>query len=515
MCSSRILSRLRLAPTARKASKINIKDGLLEAINSAKRLNHSNIKDPRMISIAASFVTTAKEVIKLVDSWRKHQTPARLENLIESVHRLHQAGIGNVLDLIPNRDMDPSLRASLVNMVGKVARYRQAARFLFRTAKKSPIVRQTRIVPVNLPQEAFQRFRSDQYEPELLSAISRMVPKYAKARNLNQIWRLLQTSESEVAGQFSEQTQKILQEAKIHAEIQLIFHCELQLPMNLPRVICSSKDACYLCSIFISMHGRFYTPRCHGRLYPGWRLPFLPQLGCLQQEFNQSLERKIKESLDTLLSRQERTIYPYPNESTLLTLPTSISTLESLPHPQIVTLDAQLTEHRSSGGNTSLIPSSSTRSSEGGLDTIEVDCAVQAMIGSFAKDISSSNRLISTDLSTSSDHTRGYIYSLSRGIVLTKSIKASCKSSPLYTAGPLEVQIEYNIDSRQMSACPTGLPYSIEWLTNEGAEMEEEKCHSGCVIDAESLQGETLHAMCNDKSLYIVARGSALRLRFH
>lgn len=40
-----------------------------------------------------------------------------------------------------------------------------------------------------------------------------------------------------------------------------------------PRVICSSKSACYLCNLFVRLHGHFYMPRCHGVLYEKWTLP--------------------------------------------------------------------------------------------------------------------------------------------------------------------------------------------------------------------------------------------------
>jgi hypothetical protein len=94
----------------------------------------------------------------------------------------------------------------------------------------------------------------------------------------------------------------------------------------------------------------------------------------------------------------------------------------------MATLDEQLIEHRSSGGNALLTTLSGTCSSEGQVDIIEVD-----------KDISPSNCLVLADLPTSLDHMPGHIYSLSREMGLTKSIKPSCKLSQLYAAGPLEV----------------------------------------------------------------------------
>jgi hypothetical protein len=75
-----------------------------------------------------------------------------------------------------------------------------------------------------------------------------------------------------------------LKKVEIHAEIQLLFYCELKASELPPRVICSSKDACFLCNALIFTHGNMHTPRSHGRLYPGWRLPFFPKLNEIEQD---------------------------------------------------------------------------------------------------------------------------------------------------------------------------------------------------------------------------------------
>lgn len=78
------------------------------------------------------------------------------------------------------------------------------------------------------------------------------------------------------------------------------------------------------------MHGKMHTPRYHGRIYPGWELQALQNSSNLDARFNSVHEDRIEESLKVLLSRQKSTIYPDPNESTLLTVPLSTSTLRIL-----------------------------------------------------------------------------------------------------------------------------------------------------------------------------------------
>ena len=67
---------------------------------------------------------------------------------------------------------------------------------------------------------------------------------------------------------------------KVHAEIQLLFDYEMrrQEASPGPRVIVSSKSACFLCDRFIKLHGRFFMPSTHGRVYDSWSLPDLDGL---------------------------------------------------------------------------------------------------------------------------------------------------------------------------------------------------------------------------------------------
>ena len=73
------------------------------------------------------------------------------------------------------------------------------------------------------------------------------------------------------------------------------------------------------------MYGKMHIPRYYERLYTGWRLPLFRTT----TRSNDSTRcRRI--GLETLLSRKQKTLYSEPNESTLVTLPLSMSTLLSL-----------------------------------------------------------------------------------------------------------------------------------------------------------------------------------------
>lgn len=483
ICSSRILSRLRL--TGRRKHKRSFKDVLSHTVDCINCLTHNNADDPNTIAVLASFATAAKEIIKLEKSWCNHQTSARLENLVEGIFRLHrQQIVRTTLSVVSDRDMEPSLKASLINMVSKVARYRQAARLLYRTAKKFPIVRRARVEITNLPPEAFHLWDVREHQPQLLATILRTAPNFADVNKLGHIWRLLQITPSDAQNGFSQHTCHALQRTKIHAEVQLIFYCELQSALKFPRVICSSKDACFLCNALISVHGKMHTPRCHGRLYPGWRLPFLPESSYMQRQLNGHLESTIRDSLRALIANQKRTVHPSPLESTLLTLPTSVSTRMSS-HSHRSAFAAVHSEMRASVGRTSI-----------------------PVINGLGEDSDHERQGDHRTSERSLDDTEHFMQPIRPGVTATKP--TTC-ISPLYAAGSLEVQIEYD----RPSASAEDLVYSVEWLSAVDVERNDGRCHSHCVIDVESLRHETSHALCDQNTLYIAAGDLFFRLRFH
>ncbi|KAH8656125.1 hypothetical protein BGZ60DRAFT_546315 [Tricladium varicosporioides] len=485
MCSVRILCRLRFTSNRMKTPRQPIKELLQEAIRSIRGLEKETAQDSRLLINSLLFMERAREVIKLVDAWVKHRTPTRLTELVEGVHHLWRIGeLRALLSIIPNRTMNPTSRKNLLNIIGKVARYREAARFLYRTARKTPLVQQMKIVLVSLPQDVFEKIPVNQCTPTLPSTFSRISELHEQRWDVHHVCRLLNVSEVEASNRFVQQTKKTLKEAKIHAEIQLLFYCELKASKLPPRVVCSTKDACFLCNLFIRMHGKIHTPRCHGKLYPGWRLPSSPRLKESEQKFNRELAGCIRKSLTTLFSRQQKTFYADPNESTLLTLPMSASTLSSL-----------FSESTSS-------TSSITRASD-----VLIQPPSEIASKTLPSARSSSRGLSSESISVDS-------YKLLQGQILSQCVENNY-TSPLYTAGNLEVQIEYSIGPDQVTPNirPKNLSYSIEWLPGDEAERVREQ-YASSILNAESLEGEISHYVGDLNYFYITALGSVLKILF-
>lgn len=110
--------------------------------------------------------------------------------------------------------------------------------------------------------------------------------------------------------------------AKVHAEMQLLFFYGQNQMRRPPRAVCSSKSACYLCDLFFRIHGQFYLPRTHGRLYNKWTLPdwriLIPEMrrtnfDVVLMQFSEAVKVRIRAALKNGPVRVR-----HPNESVLV-----------------------------------------------------------------------------------------------------------------------------------------------------------------------------------------------------
>ncbi|KAI8966468.1 hypothetical protein F5Y11DRAFT_309369 [Daldinia sp. FL1419] len=343
MCSDRIYFRLGLVPHNRGNQKTSIEDNLQIALRYLK-----NNKSQRLPSLP-SFIDKADELVRLIQSSSKLPGLPELAKLVDSIYRLRRVkNLRGLLESIPEKSMQSSLRIHLINTITKVSRYRRAAVSLCWKAQNIPLVRRMRLVPVCLPREEFNRGMNTNFIPNLTRTVE---------NNLGDICRLLKSSEKKVDKEFVEQTRKTLREAKIHAEIQLLYRCESNKSSDShsPRVVCSSKDTCWLCNEFILMYEKIHTPKCHGRLYPGWRLPVQWESNDndLATRYNARLEGHISTSLGALFRTGMKISCPEPIESSSPSWASSFSTLCTVASTP---LNAAETPNANDGSQDNLLP---------------------------------------------------------------------------------------------------------------------------------------------------------------
>ncbi|KXJ87328.1 hypothetical protein Micbo1qcDRAFT_124921, partial [Microdochium bolleyi] len=335
MCSERILTRLGLASRKTTAGRKQ-KQPFVRALEGVRALIEAAAKtdDTEMSESKQGFLAGAREVSKSVTRWEDHRSIESLKGIVAAIcHFKDSTNLDRILASIPDTQLVPTAKVSIKNKVNKVSRYRELARWFSRRARDNAAYRQLQALQINLPERFHGREPCATPKiPLFIETINLATfPEIYKTKTVKRMYNILQTTAPAADAQFRQRLSKTLGESKIHAEVQLAYFYELNkdtIPL-MPRAVCSSKDACWLCNIFVDAHGKMFTPRCHGVLYPGWRQPHIPGSSLTDSIVAQMaarLRRQVAESVRALLQRGERTVYPQPNESTLTMLSQSLST---------------------------------------------------------------------------------------------------------------------------------------------------------------------------------------------
>ena len=153
--------------------------------------------------------------------------------------------INGLINMLQNRQgLDPSLKAYLPEALRKLGRYYEVARNLTAAARdpKYPVFQNITVSAVKL---------SNVDAEALVSGLASFEDAISRATT------------SEVShSQFSKKDRKLARRRyqdrvfhcqtkwKVHAEVQLLLFYELNPAIRPPRIICSSKSACYLCNLF-------------------------------------------------------------------------------------------------------------------------------------------------------------------------------------------------------------------------------------------------------------------------
>ncbi|KAI1741950.1 hypothetical protein F4680DRAFT_50162 [Xylaria scruposa] len=518
LCEDRIVYRLRLKRKKKdppNQTKKSIIDGLQKVVDYLGNNSSGN---------TTSFLSRARNVIKLAVSWKKYQEVQKLGEVVEAVNSLRQTeNFKEILSgPIPNRQVDPGIRCSLLNMIRKVSRYRESARILFLAAREFPLLRQMQVVVAELAIDAFNRPTiSQDYRPAIHTTISRAPNLTKSERDVKQMCDLLKTSVKAANTEYDKQVRDALKNSKIHAEIQLLYYYQIMLHGQLcpPRVICSSKSACWLCNTFIFHHGKIHMPRSHGRLYPGWRLPNFHGgwFNDIASTFNQRLENIITESLKTLYRRRTKTAYPCPIESALST----VTWLSVQPNNRKL-LDDVVRSEEVKRLSTALVcdvtKSTEIITTESRDQTnLEKVLAKDTVLKEFMSfDTLPSESSMASVVSCASNHSRTLSGDISQGPQEnTEAYKIALGDvSPVYPSGPLQLQFEYASDHGQpthVDSPPKQLLCTAQWISHK--ELQHLELHDGVAIDVDSLtRDEVSYSTDTANNIYLSIEKAVLRL---
>ena len=243
-----------------------------------------------------------------------------LLDLIKQTYEL--ALVPELQDALQSSQIDTALKRSLSGAVKKVGRYYGTSLKLVAAARRKGYKIFNHIAVEVVQLQGLTKAPDLSIEFTLLNAVQNAI-RPSGSLEQEATGRSIETYLQKPLAQIQREYGTTIirtKHLKVHAEIQLLFYYEMHPDHRMiPKVICSSKSACYLCDLFIRLHGKFIMPRTHGRIYEKWILPYSIQgismerrrtLGDVIKQFNDALESKIKLTLSSC-----RTLYDFPNES--------------------------------------------------------------------------------------------------------------------------------------------------------------------------------------------------------
>lgn len=329
-CYRRILSRLRSKnrTPSWKRGKRPVTDLLLETLQQAELLGCLS---------QATLNPLLESAASLAQSFRAFESYARpsgltassqpfLADLIKKTYRLRidQA----ILETLKrHKDMKTSTVESLPKNLGKVGHYFAITKSLFKAAanKKNTFFRQISVEVVKSPplSPAFNISPAQTLDASITAIQARILASQSETQQF-----LRQYGSLDDARLRFNSKRSALRRMSVHAEVQLLLFYESHPHIKSSRILCSSKSACFLCSLFIQLHGKFVPHDTHGRVYPLWALPTSAPCRVVER-MNLALETKVKSILE---SPARRGLGP-PEESLLHSLSSwtsmTVSTISS------------------------------------------------------------------------------------------------------------------------------------------------------------------------------------------
>lgn len=279
--------------------------------------------------IVQDMVTTFSKLEKMRrPQARSHEADKFLLSILRSSNYLvMKYRLRDILRSIPHSEnsFSEERKTSLVEGTCKLGRYIKLGPSLLRFARRLPIFRNitVRCIEIKSTLPSGLQASAGGKMPQGLLHQYLQDPSSAQGQKIAQVQSRLKSNLVEIQADLR---QKSLRKKKTHAEIQLLFYYEQQPQTKLrPRVICSSKNACFLCNAFLRLHNQFYTPKTHGKLYPSWTLPNLSALSLARsrikelQELYRQLNNLIEEKIISCLETRSLAQF-YNNESMILNI---------------------------------------------------------------------------------------------------------------------------------------------------------------------------------------------------
>lgn len=215
--------------------------------------------------------------------------------------------------LARSRLLNPDAGGKIAMTITKLNRYFSVSRFLLQAAQKYSVFSRIRISVIS--------FRAPKLAPmELYPTTAGVIDDLLEGPKHRTLTSKLHVESSTAVHDCIRQGATLA--VPVHAEIQLLFYYENSFSSVPPRIICSSKQACFLCNLFFKIHSRFIIPSTHGRLYEKWALPAaVKSMGENAEGDILTVPESFVSAIDNVLTREMRLTgkpNPTPYESMIL-----------------------------------------------------------------------------------------------------------------------------------------------------------------------------------------------------
>ena len=110
-------------------------------------------------------------------------------------------------------------------------------------------------------------------------------------------------------------------ERYVHAEIQLAIFHRLQRTHPSPRTIGTTKAACYLCNLFLSLHQQYTISATHGVIYDAWTLPDVMSYSADDRRELRNIVRSMQDTLEARAGERNGKFLQFPIQSGIYHIP--------------------------------------------------------------------------------------------------------------------------------------------------------------------------------------------------
>jgi hypothetical protein len=441
------------------------------------------VKSTPNLEARGTFVNEATSLLRTLRAFEEidpgPEEEKLLRRLIREIRRFLQGGdLERVLQQIRTRkaNLPPSTGGAVVDEFSKLAHYRTVSRTLYEKSVTLEVFRFVRVDKIRPCSEMFYKPPA-KVTPNLARVLRGYQVDNAGQKKLTRIYQKRGRSNVDPTVSFVETVKRTLTSGKIHAEVQILSYYEESKANQRPRVIASSKDACFLCNALFSLYDCYHLPRSHGTLYTGWLLPTnLATSHELPNRLDELIRKYNKRAIVQLLSNERGERHPNPNESTIFLQPSgSVSSLaDSM--LSVAAPSQSLSSATTISQNNSLNERQNTRT----------DINIPKAIGEETTPLSSKSELSKVEASSSSTvessnssdreprscgieikgqpTTPTTSARLSQGEAYSISLLPDNSSARIYTDF-LELFLEWPGKSKALSATPGTMVIDVEWLS--------------------------------------------------